>query len=333
MSTSGLTPGRTLAMGENERQGPGAETVDAPFGKALVRLGAMRPDVVGLTADLGKYTDIGPFREAFPERFFNVGMAEQNLVAVAAGLSRTGLVPFATTYGVFASRRAYDFIAIALAHSRLNVKIIAGMPGLTTGYGGTHQAIEDLALMRMIPGLVVIDPCDALEIGSATLAIADYDGPVYMRLLRGAVPVSLPTDYRFEIGKTHMLRAGRDVGIVSTGMMTANALEVAARLEGQGIAAGVLHVPTIKPFDARAVVDFAASVKRVVTAENHVVVGGLGSLVTEALYEASLRVPVTRIGLPDRFIECGSVPVLQARYGISADAMAKTIADLARVNR
>jgi transketolase len=333
MSTAAAHPGRTLAMGQNEGPSPGAKTVDAPFGKAMVKLGAMRPDVVGLTADLGKYTDIGPFREAFPERFFNVGMAEQNLVAVAAGLSRTGLLPFATTYGVFASRRAYDFIAIALAHSRLNVKIIAGMPGLTTGYGGTHQAIEDLALMRMIPGLVVIDPCDAIEIEAATLAIADYDGPVYMRLLRGAIPVNLPADYRFEIGKAHLLRKGGDIGIVSTGMMTTNALEAAARLDGQGIAAGVLHVPTIKPFDAGAVVEFAASVTRIVTAENHVVVGGLGSLVAETLHEASVNVPVTRVGLPDRFIECGSVPTLQARYGITADAMAETIAGLVRKRR
>lgn len=331
---SSPTPsGRTLAMGQNEGLAGATKTVDAPFGKALVKLGAMRREVVGLTADLGKYTDIGPFREAFPERFFNVGMAEQNLVAVAAGLSRTGMLPFATTYGVFASRRAYDFIAIALAHSHLNVKIIAGMPGLTTGYGGTHQAIEDLALMRMIPGLVVIDPCDAIEIEAATLAIADYDGPVYMRLLRGAVPVSLPADYRFEIGRAHVLRSGGDIGIVSTGMMTTNALEAAARLERQGIAVGVLHVPTIKPFDAGAVVEFAASVARLVTAENHVLVGGLGSLVTEALYEASVQVPVTRIGLPDRFIECGSVPTLQARYGITPDAMVETVTELVRKRR
>jgi transketolase len=329
MISPAKAPARTLAMGENEAPGSAAATVEAPFGKALVQLGARRSDVVGLTADLGKYTDIAPFRDAYPGRFFNVGMAEQNLVAVAAGLARTGLLPFATTYGVFASRRAYDFIAIALAHSHLNVKIIAGMPGLTTGYGGTHQAIEDLALVRMIPGLTVIDPCDAVEIEAATLAIADYPGPVYMRLLRGAVPVSLPAGYRFEIGKAHVLRRGADVGIVSTGMMTTNALAVAARLEAQGVAVGVLHVPTIKPFDAGAVVEFAASVGRLVTAENHVVVGGLGSLVAEALFEAKVPAALTRIGLPDRFIECGAVPTLQARYGLSVDAMTATIARLA----
>ena len=188
-------------------------------------------------------------------------MAEQNLVAVAAGLARTGKTVFATTYGVFATRRAYDFIAIALAHSNLDVKVIAGLPGLTTGYGGTHQAIEDLALMRMIPGLTVIDPCDATEIAAATEAIADHRGPVYMRLLRGAVPVVLDPGYRFEIGKARLLLEGSDLGIISTGLMTERALDAAAALAGHGVAAGVLHVPTIKPFDAAAVTDFAASVR------------------------------------------------------------------------
>lgn len=318
---------RTLAMGEDEAA-TGRATVEAPFGRALVRLGAERPDIVGLTADLGKYTDILPFRDAFPERFFNVGMAEQNLVAVAAGLARTGKTPFATTYGVFATRRAYDFIAIALAHSALNVKIVAGLPGLTTGYGGTHQAIEDLALMRMIPGLAVIDPMDAVEIEAATEAIAAHEGPVYMRLLRGSVPVVLEPGYRFEIGKARRLREGHDVGIVSTGFMTERALDAAAALERRGVSAGVLHVPTIKPFDAEAVAEFAAASDRVVTAENHVVVGGLGSLVVEALFEAGISRAVTRIGLPDRYIECGAVPTLQARYGLTAAAIEATIAGL-----
>src|SRR5262245_53362137 len=192
---------RTQAMGVDEASAAGRRGVEAPFGQALAALGRDRSDIVALTADLGRYTDILPFRDAFPDRFFNVGMAEQNLVAVAAGLARTGKIPFATTYGVFATRRAYDYVAIAVAHSRVNVKIIAGLPGLTTGYGGTHQAIEGLALMRMIPGLVVIDPCDATDIAQATVAMADHDGPVYMRLLRGKVPVVLdPAGYRFAIG-------------------------------------------------------------------------------------------------------------------------------------
>lgn len=328
MSAPVMEAGRTLAMGQDEAVGGGRKSVDAPFGKALVKLGATRPEIVGLTADLGKYTDILPFRDAYPERFFNVGMAEQNLVAVAAGLARTGKVPFATTYGVFATRRAFDFVAIACAHSSLNVRIVAGLPGLTTGYGGTHQAIEDLALMRMIPGLVIIDPCDATEIEAATLAIAEHQGPVYMRLLRGAVPVVLEPGYRFEIGKARQLREGKDVGIISTGLMTERALDAAVALQQRGTAVGVLHVPTIKPFDAEAVASFAASVGRVVTAENHVVVGGLGSLVVETLFDAGVQKKVTRIGLPDRYIECGAVLTLQAKYGLTTEAVIQTIAAL-----
>jgi transketolase len=315
-------------MGENEAEKGARKTIDSPFGKALASLGEQRKEIVGLTADLGKYTDILPFRDAFPDRFFNVGMAEQNLVAVAAGLARTGKVPFATTYGVFATRRAFDFVAIALAHSNLNVKIIAGLPGLTTGYGGTHQAIEDLALMRMIPGLTIIDPCDATEIAAATVAIADHAGPVYMRLLRGAVPVVLEPGYRFEIGKARHLRSGTDVGIISTGLMTERAIDAAVALETRGLSVAVLHVPTIKPFDGAAVEAFAQSARQVVTAENHVVVGGLGSLVVETLFDAGIMKKVTRIGLPDRYIECGAVPTLQAAYGLTTEAVVATVAGL-----
>ncbi|QIG52259.1 transketolase family protein [Nordella sp. HKS 07] len=312
-------------MGQDEATGGGRQNITAPFGQALAKLAQTRPEIVGLTADLGKYTDIHPFRDAFPERFFNVGMAEQNLVAVAAGLARAGKQPFATTYGVFATRRAYDFVAIALAHSNLNVKIIAGLPGITTGYGGTHQAIEDLALMRMIPGLVVIDPCDATEIMAATAAITDHPGPVYMRLLRGNVPVVLDPGYRFEIGKARKLREGKDVGIIATGLMTERALDAAAELEKRGISVGVLHVPTIKPFDHDAVADFAAHVDHLVTAENHVVAGGLASLVAETLFDAGVARKITRIGLPDRYIECGAVPTLQARYGLTTAAIVEKI--------
>lgn len=318
---------RTLAMGQDETSGSRL-VVDAPFGKALARLGQSRPEIVGLTADLGKYTDIHPFRDAFPERFFNVGMAEQNLVAVAAGLARTGKIPFATTYGVFASRRAFDFIAIALGHSQLNVKVIAGLPGLTTGYGGTHQAIEDLALMRMIPGLTIIDPMDATEIEAATEAIADHPGPVYMRLLRGNVPVVLDPGYKFQIGEARKLRDGRDVGIISTGMMSERAIDAAKALQLRGTSVAVLHVPTIKPLDAEAVAVFAASVDQVVSAENHVIVGGLGSIVVETLFDAGIQKRVTRIGLPDRYIELGSVPTLQQKYGLTTDAVIATIESL-----
>ena len=308
---------RTLAMSDKERQT--SATIDAPFGKALCEVARDNPEVVGLTADLGKYTDIHPFRDAFPARFFNVGMAEQNLVAVAAGLAKTGKTAFATTYGVFATRRAYDFIAIACAHSNANVKIIAGLPGLTNGYGGTHQAIEDLGLMIRIPGLVVIDPCDATEIMQATHAVANYPGPVYMRLQRAAVPVVLdPGRHRFEVGKAVLLRDGSDVGIVSTGLMTARALTAAATLADEGVAAAVLHVATWKPFDTDAILALASHVTALVTVENHVVRGGLASLVAEAMFDAGIVKPLQRVGLPDKFMECGSVSFLQEKYGLTA---------------
>jgi len=293
---------------------------DAPFGNALVALGRRRPEVVALSADLSKYTDLIPFIEALPDRFFNIGMAEQNLFSMAAGMARTGMVPYCTTYGVFATRRAYDFIAIGCAHAHLNVKIFAGLPGLTTGYGGTHQATEDTGLARLIPDLVVIDPCDATEIAQVVDAVAEYQGPVYVRLLRASVPVVLnPASYQFVIGKARVLREGSDIGFISTGFMTERALDAAAELAKRGVKAGVLHVPTLKPLDSEAIARFAASVAHVLVAENHVSTGGLASYVAETLFDSGTRTRLTRIGLPDRFIECGSVPVLQKRYGLTVD--------------
>ena len=322
-------PGVSESMAASESV-TGRPSVHAPLGVALRALGQARPDVVGLTADLAKYTDILPFAEAFPERFFNVGMAEQNMIAMAAGLAKTGLVPYCTTYGVFATRRAYDFVAIACAHSRLKVRIFAGLPGLTTSYGGTHQAIEDLALMRAVPGLTVIDPCDATEMQQIVPAIVDVEGPVYVRLVRGTVPVVLdPSRYRFEVGKARLLRRGHDVGLVSTGFMTDRALQVAERLAGQSVDAAVLHVPTLKPFDAEAVVQLAHGVDRLVTIENHVTTGGLGSAVAETLVEQRVSRPLTRLGLPDQWLECGSVASLQDKYGLTVDRLAETVRLLA----
>jgi transketolase len=314
---SDRAPGRTLGMGETET--PGARPiVDAPFGHALAALARKRSDIVGLSADLAKYTDMLPFRDACPGRFFNVGMAEQNLIAVSSGIAKTGHTVFCTTYGVFATRRAYDFIAIACAHSNANVKIFAGLPGLTTGYGGTHQAIEDLALMRMIPGLVVIDPCDATEIEQVTEAVAVHQGPTYCRLLRGFVPrVFDPSRHRFTIGEGTVLREGGKLGMISTGLMTERALDAADQLASRGIKVSILHMPTIKPFDQTIVADFAARADRIMTLENHVIVGGLGSLVAEALFEAGVQRPMARVGIPDCFIECGSLPFLQEQCGMT----------------
>ncbi|TMQ33092.1 MAG: transketolase family protein [Planctomycetota bacterium] len=300
-----------------------AATMAAPFGHALVQVADRNPRVLGLTADLGKYTDLHVFAERFPERFLQIGMAEQNLIGVAAGLARTGFTPFATTYCVFATRRAYDFIAIGAALGKANVKIIAGLPGLTTGYGGTHQGIEDLALMRSVPNLVVIDPCDATEIAQVVPAIAAYEGPVYMRLLRGQVPVVLdPAGYRFEIGKARLLHEGADVALLSTGLMTGRALEARNLLAREKIQAAVLHVSTLKPFDREGVLNLLGRVKAVVTAENHVITGGLASAVADAVADAGLSIRLKRVGIPDCFCESGSIPYLVKRYHLDADSIA-----------
>jgi transketolase len=297
-------------------------TEKAPFGHALVKAAEQNSRIVGLTADLGKYTDIHIFAQKYPERFFQIGMAEQNLIGVAAGLARTGFIPFATTYCVFATRRAYDFIAIGAALGRANVKIIAGLPGLTTGYGGTHQGIEDLALMRSIPNLTVIDPCDATELAQAVPAIAAHPGPVYMRLLRGEVPVVLDTDhYQFEIGKAKLLRTGTAVAIISTGLMTGRALEAANQLAAQGIEASVLHVGTLKPFDREAVLALLGNVRNVVTAENHVVTGGLASAVADLVTDEGIGIRLRRVGIPDCFCESGSIPYLVKRYDMGVDSI------------
>lgn len=294
----------------------GAEkVVNAPFGEALIRAAEANPRIVGLTADLGKYTDIHLFANRFPERFFQIGMAEQNLIGVAAGLARTGFIPFATTYCVFATRRAYDFIAIGVALGNANVKIIAGLPGLTTGYGGTHQGIEDLALMRSIPNLTVIDPCDATELSQVIPVIATHPGPVYMRLLRGQVPLALdPSTYQFELGKAKLLSEGSDVAIISTGLMTVRALKAIAELRDRGVSAALLHVSTLKPFDKESVLSLLQRIPRVVTAENHFITGGLASAVADTVVDAGISVRIRRVGIPDCFCESGSIPYLVQRY-------------------
>lgn len=301
------------------------ETELAPFGMTLATLGDERPDVVALTADMGRYSDILPFRDAHPDRFFNVGMAEQNLIAVSAGLAKTGKIAYCTTYSVFVTRRAYDFVAIAAAHSKAEVKIFAGMPGLMNGYGATHQATEDLNMMRGIADLTVIDPCDARELKQVVRAVADIPGTVYVRLLRGKVPIELPAEYEFVPGKAAELRTGGDVGVISTGYMTGRALDAAAAAAEQGVEAAILHVPTIKPFDTAAVLAFAGRHRRLVVAENHKTTGGLATLVTEALYDAGLLRPLVRVGLADGFFECGSQEYLEAKYGVDLPRLVQAL--------
>jgi transketolase len=308
--------------------GPDQRTKSAPFGHALAALAESRPEIVGLTADLAKYTDLHVFAAAHPDRFYQMGMAEQLLMSAAAGMAREGFMPFATTYAVFASRRAYDFICLAIAEENLNVKIICALPGLTTGYGPSHQATEDIAIFRGMPNIAIVDPCDAHEIEQAVPAIAAHDGPVYMRLLRGNVPLVLDEyGYSFELGKAKTLRDGNDVLIISSGLMTMRALEAADALSRDNIDVAVLHVATIKPLDDATILKEASRTGRiVVVAENHTIVGGLGEAVAGLLMRSGVFPAAFRqIALPDEFLEAGALPTLHERYGLSATAVARSI--------
>lgn len=305
----------------------GRETRPAPFGHALAALARTRDDIVGLTADLSKYTDLHIFAEAHPDRFYQMGMAEQVMISAAAGLAREGFVPFATTYAVFASRRAYDFIAMAIAEEALPVKICCALPGLSTGYGPSHQATEDLAIFRGLPNLTIVDPCDAVDIEGAVPAIADHPGPVYMRLLRGKVPVVLEEfDYTFELGRAKLLQDGGDVLFIASGFMTMRVIDAARRLAADGIAAAVLHSPTIKPLDEASILEACRGPGRlVVTAENHTVVGGLGEAVARLLLTEGVTPRFRQIGLPDAFLDAGALPTLHERYGLTPDAIAERV--------
>ena len=305
----------------------GQATKPAPFGHALVELARSRPEIIGMTADLGKYTDLHIFKEAFPDRYYQMGMAEQLLMGAAAGLAHEGFMPFATTYAVFASRRAYDFIHQTIAEENLDVKIAAALPGLTSGYGPSHQAAEDLALFRAMPNMTVIDPCDALETEQVVPAIAAHKGPVYMRLLRGRVPLVLDEyGYQFELGKAKVIRDGADVLVISSGLLTMRALETAKALEADKVSVAVLHVPTIKPLDTETILREAGRTGRmVVVAENHTVIGGLGEAVAGVLLRAGVTPKFRHIGLPDEFLAAGALPTLHDRYGISASAISASI--------
>nr|WP_205853378.1 transketolase family protein [Zhengella mangrovi] len=307
----------------------GYDTVSAPFGHALVDLARKDERIVGLTADLGRYTDLHILAEAMPDRFYQMGMAEQLLMSAAAGLAREGFLPFATTYAVFASRRAYDFIAMAIAEENLPVRIACALPGLTTGYGPSHQATEDLAIFRGLPNMTIIDPCDADDIRGMVPQIAAHDGPVYTRLLRGKVPTVLTRhkpDYRFRLGKAQMIREGRDVLVVASGIMTMRALDAAAVLAADNIDVAVLHVPTIKPLDTATILEEAGRGGRlVVTAENHSVNGGLGEAVARVLLTNAVTPAFRMIGLPDEFLEAGALPTLHDMYGLSVAKVAEQI--------
>ena len=305
---------------------PGQKTSPAPFGHALVRAAQADDRIVGLTADLGKYTDMHIFAQAFPDRYFQMGMAEQLLFGAAAGMAETGLVPFASTYSVFAARRAYDFICLDIAEPNLNVNVIGGLPGLTTGYGPSHQATEDIAIFRGMPNLTIVDPCDSVDIEQAVPQLAEHPGPTYLRLLRGNVPTVLDEyDYRFELGKAKVLREGADVVLISSGLMTMRALQAADRLAADNVGVTVVHTPTIKPFDTETVLAQLDSDRLVLTCENHTVVGGLFETVASAAVRQGIAKQVTPIALPDEFLAAGALPTLHDRYGLSTAHIVATV--------
>jgi transketolase len=287
------------------------------YGKALVELGQENPNVVVLDADLSKSTKTANFKKHFPERFFDMGVAEQNMIGTAAGLAAAGKIAFASSFAVFASGRAFEQVRNSVAYPALNVKIGASHAGITVGEdGGSHQSVEDIALMRALPNMTIFVPADAVETRAAVRTAAKIDGPVYIRLGRMGVPVLHGEDFQFVPGKAVTLRQGRDVTVAACGIMVPAALEAAAMLADEGIRAGVLDVHTIKPLDVEAIVAAAKATGAVVTAEEHNIIGGLGSAVAEALGE-HFPVPMQRVGIRDRFGESGAPNELLVKYGLT----------------
>lgn len=292
------------------------------YGKALAELSKTNPNVVVLDADLSKSTKTADFKAVAPERFFNMGIAEANMIGVAAGLSTCGKIPFVSTFAMFAAGRAFEQIRNSLCYPKLNVKVCATHAGLTVGEdGASHQAIEDLALMRSIPNLVVISPSDGIEAEAAIKAVAEYNGPCYVRLGRLAVNVINDNpSYKFEIGKGIKLSEGNDVTIVATGIMVDTAIEAKNVLAEEGINARVINIHTLKPLDTALLVEAAKETGAIVTVEEHSIIGGLGSAVAEALCE-ECPVPVIKVGVNDTFGESGKPNELLEKYGLTVDAV------------
>lgn len=287
------------------------------YGKALAEFGAKYPDLVVLDADLANATKTNSFQKVFPDRHIDCGIAECNMMGIAAGLATVGKIPFASTFAMFASGRAYEQVRNSIGYPHLNVKIGATHAGITVGEdGASHQCLEDMALMRAIPGMVVINPSDAVEARAAVQAAIEYVGPVYLRFGRAAVPIiNDREDYKFEIGKGEILREGSDVTIVATGICVSSALEAADKLAADGISAEVINIHTIKPLDTELIVKSVKKTGKVVTAEEHTIIGGLGGAVCEALSEKA-PTPVLRIGINDVFGESGTAAALVAKYGL-----------------
>ena len=292
------------------------------YGNALAELGKEHEDIVVLDADLAAATKTGVFKKAFPERHIDCGIAECNMIGVAAGLAATGKVPFASSFAMFAAGRAFEQVRNSVGYPKLNVKIGATHAGISVGVdGATHQCNEDIALMRTIPGMVVINPSDDVEAKAAVKAAYEHQGPVYMRFGRLAVPVINDNeDYKFELGKGVVLREGKDVAIIATGLPVANCLEAAEKLAAEGIDAKVINIHTIKPLDEELIVAAAKETGKVVTVEEHSVIGGLGSAVCDVLCEQA-PTKVLKIGINDTFGESGPAVELVKKYGLDADSI------------
>lgn len=295
------------------------------YGNALAALGAKVPNLVVLDADLAGATKTAVFKKAFPDRFIDCGIAEGNMMSIAAGLSTAGMIPFASTFAMFAAGRAFEQIRNSIGYPHLNVKIGATHGGISVGEdGASHQCLEDLALMRTIPGMVVMCPADDTEARAAVKAAIEHDGPVYLRFGRYAVPVINDEDYKFEIGKGSVLREGKDVSIIANGLCVSSALEAAERLAADGIDAEVINICTIKPLDEELVVRSAAKTGKVVTAEEHSIVGGLGGAVAECLAE-KCPTKLYRIGMRDRFGESGSAAELLHKYELDGEGIYRQV--------
>ena len=296
------------------------------YGNALKELGAEYPNLVVLDADLAVATKTGVFKKAFPERHIDCGIAECNMVGIAAGLSTVGKIPFVSSFAMFAAGRAFEQVRNSVGYPHLNVKIGATHAGITVGEdGASHQCNEDIALMRTIPGMVVMCPSDDVEARAAVRAAVEYEGPVYIRFGRAAVPViNDKPDYKFEIGKGTIVREGKDVTIVATGICVDSALGAAEKLAADGIDAEVVNICTIKPLDEAIIIESAKKTGKVVTVEEHSVIGGLGSAVCDCL-SANLPTPVKKIGMQDVFGESGSAAALVAKYGLDAEGVYKSV--------
>ena len=304
------------------------------YGKTLVKLGESYPELVVLDADLSKSTKTADFAKVFPERFFEVGVAEQNLMGTAAGLAAAGKIPFASSFAIFATGRAFEQIRNTIAYPHLGVKIAATHAGITVGEdGASHQSIEDVGLMRMLPNMTVLVPADALETEKALWAAVEIPGPVYLRLGRLAVPQVYQEDYQFIVGQAVKLREGGDLTFIANGLMVYEALMAAESLQARGISARVLDMHTVKPLDAAAIIDAARETGAIVTAEEHSVIGGLGSAVAEVLGE-NCPVPMKRVGIYDRFGESGKPEALLEKYGLTARHLVTAAEELlSRKNR